>query len=72
MTRGIRELRRGMKAFVTKAFIPRLNSLIPLVMRGRMEEMKCGVEFWRATGPQPNYTFAQWGPRFLIGTNMLL
>ena len=31
-----------------------------------MEEMKCGLEFWRATSPQPNYTFAQWGPRFLF------
>ena len=43
ITQVIREMGSGMKALVSKAFIPLPISLITCVMRGRMKEMKCGM-----------------------------
>ena len=40
----MREMGGGMKALVSKAFIPLSISLIICFVRGRMKEMKCGME----------------------------
>ena len=44
MTEVIKEMKCGMEALVTEAFIPHLISLITSVMRGAMKEMKCGMK----------------------------
>ena len=44
ITQVIRQMGSGMKALVSKAFIPLSIYLVMCFMRGRMKEMKCGVK----------------------------